>query len=74
MNADPAGAEAQALAKQYHALISRFTGGNSAVNQGLNNWWKSYAELPADQRPFQLPWGEAESQYLDKLLAVSRQS
>ena len=30
------------------------------------------AELPAIQRPFQMPWGEAESQYLDKVLAASR--
>ena len=65
-------AEAQALAKQYQALISAFTGGNAAINEGLKNWWKGYAELPAIQRPFQMPWGEAESQYLDKVLAASR--
>jgi DNA-binding transcriptional MerR regulator len=71
-NADPAGAEAQALAKQYQALISAFTGGNAAVNEGLKNWWKGYAEMPASQRPFQMPWGEAEGKFLDKVLAASR--
>jgi DNA-binding transcriptional MerR regulator len=71
-NADPAGAEAQALGKQYQSLISAFTSGSAALTEGLKKWWQGYAELPADQKPFQPPWGEAESKFLDKVLAAGR--
>jgi DNA-binding transcriptional MerR regulator len=70
--ADPAGPEAQALAQQYSALIAAFTGGDPAVSQGLQNWWSRYEALPAGRRPFQLPWGEAEGEYLGKTLAAQR--
>ena len=36
---DPAGAKAQALAVRWKNLLSRFTGGNAEVQQGLNRLW-----------------------------------
>lgn len=71
--ADPASAEAQALARQYTALIAGFTGGHAAVQQGLNQWWKDYSALPEGQRPFQMPYGAEEGAFLQQAAALYRQ-
>jgi hypothetical protein len=67
---DAAGAEAQALAGQAVALIEAFTGGNPAVEAGLQTWWKTYQALPAEQRPFQVPLTEAEAAFLERAKAI----
>lgn len=43
---DPAGAKAQALAVRWKNLLSRFTGGNAEVQQGLNRLWADKENRP----------------------------
>jgi len=67
---EPGGATAQALAGQVIALIEAFTGGNAAVAEGLQAWWKSHDSLPAGQRPFQIPLTDEEAAFLEKAKAI----
>jgi DNA-binding transcriptional MerR regulator len=66
----PDSPEAQALAGQAIGLIEAFTGGDPEIAAGLNTWWKSFADMPADQRPFQVPLTDAESEFLEKAKAI----
>lgn len=50
--ADPAGPEAQAIARLKHELLSAFTQGDAEVSAGLNRFWENYQALPQDQKPF----------------------
>ncbi|MGH2585871.1 MAG: MerR family transcriptional regulator [Dehalococcoidia bacterium] len=67
---EPGGAAAQALAGQAIALIEAFTGGNAAVAEGLQAWWKGYDALPAAQRPFPTPLTDEEGSFLEKAKAI----
>jgi DNA-binding transcriptional MerR regulator len=40
LDADPAGAEAQALLDRWQALIEEFTGGNQGIKEGLGRAWQ----------------------------------
>lgn len=74
--ADPAGPEAQALARQFSDLIAQFTGGDPDITAGLGNWWRNHNALPAAERPIQAspynpsPEGQA---FLNQALAIYRQ-
>ena len=68
--ADPAGAEARALAEKYNGLISAFTQGDADISGGLNKWWQNYDALPQEQKPFQLPITAEEQEFLNKALAA----
>ena len=70
---EPDSPEAQELAGSAIALVEAFTGGDAEVEAGLNTWWKSYAELPADQRPFQIPLTDAEAGFLEQAKAIHQQ-
>jgi MerR family transcriptional regulator, thiopeptide resistance regulator len=50
--ADPAGAEAQAVAKLKCDLLSAFTQGDPEIKTGLNRWWEQFNALPAAEKPF----------------------
>jgi hypothetical protein len=67
---EPGDPEAQALAGQAVGLIEAFTGGDAEISAGLNTWWKSFAEMPADQRPFQIPLTDAEAAFLEEAKAI----
>lgn len=71
--ADPAGSEAQALAEESIALLRAFTGGDPAIEAGLNTWWENYAALPEAQRPFPQPLTAEESAFLERAKASLRQ-
>jgi DNA-binding transcriptional MerR regulator len=71
---DPSSPEAQGLAGQAIALIEAFTGGDAEIAAGLNTWWKSYGELPAEQRPFQVPLTDAEAEFLEQAKATYRRN
>ncbi|HLK58179.1 MAG TPA: MerR family transcriptional regulator [Chthonomonadaceae bacterium] len=49
--ADPAGEEAQALAKLKSDLLFAFTQGDPDIEAGLAKFWQNHNALPADQRP-----------------------
>lgn len=51
-NADPAGEEAQALAKFKSALLSRFTQNDPEIEAGLKQFWENFNALPEAERPF----------------------
>jgi MerR family transcriptional regulator, thiopeptide resistance regulator len=67
---EPASPAAQELAGTAIALIEAFTGGDVEIDAGLNSWWTSYSELPADQRPFQVPLTDAEAAFLEQAKAI----
>jgi hypothetical protein len=50
--ADPAGPEAQALAKLKCELLSAFTQGDPEIQTGLNRFWEQFNALPKEERPF----------------------
>ncbi len=50
--ADPAGPEAQALAKLKCDLLSAFTQGDPEIQAGLGRWWEQYHALPDAEKPF----------------------
>jgi DNA-binding transcriptional MerR regulator len=73
--ADPAGAEAQALAQQHSALVGAFTGGDPEIMEGLKNFWQNHNALPEKQQPIQSParLSPSEEAFLDQALTVYRQ-
>ena len=77
-NADPAGTEAQDLAKRHSDLIAGFTGGDLEISKGLNQWWKNHEALPAAQKPFPSPYSpeeqKAQQVWMEKALEIYRQS
>jgi hypothetical protein len=50
--ADPAGPEAQALAKLKCDLLSAFTQGDPEIQAGLGRWWEQFNALPDAEKPF----------------------
>ena len=49
--ADPAGKEAQAVAKLKHDLLFAFTQGDPEIESGLRQFWQNHNALPGDQQP-----------------------
>jgi len=47
---DPAGPKAQALAARWRTLVEGFTGGDPAIQQGLNKMWADEQNWPAQER------------------------
>jgi MerR family transcriptional regulator, thiopeptide resistance regulator len=70
--ADPAGAEAQALAGDALQLIHEFTGGNAKVEAGVQAWWKNHDSLPAGKQVFQPRLTPEETDFLDRAKAIAR--
>lgn len=71
--ADPGSDAGQAAARTQADLIQAFTQGDPEVEKGLQTWWKGFSELPADQKPPALPWGEEEAAFLAKAMAIHRE-
>jgi DNA-binding transcriptional MerR regulator len=72
---DPTGAEGQALAKHHSELIGQFTRGDADVCAGINQWWKNYSALPAEEKPLPMyTYSEEEEAFLQKALAHYKQS
>jgi DNA-binding transcriptional MerR regulator len=51
IGADPAGEEAQALAKLKSDLLFEFTQGDPEIIEGLGRFWQNHNSLPEDQQP-----------------------
>ncbi len=51
---DPAGAKAQALAARWSKLVAGFTGGNPAIQQGLNAMWADQQNWPAPASAYRI--------------------
>src|SRR5262249_20959332 len=50
--ADPAGPEAQALAKLKCELLQAFTQGDPEIESGLQRFWEGFRALPKEEQPF----------------------
>jgi MerR family transcriptional regulator, thiopeptide resistance regulator len=67
---DPGDEAGQALAGEAIGLLEAFTGGDPEVWAGLQQFWKNHADLPAQQRPMQIPLSEAEAAFLEQAKAI----
>jgi DNA-binding transcriptional MerR regulator len=72
-NADPAGAEAQALAARHSALVAAFTGGDPEIGVGLQRWWQAHDVLPPAQQPVSPPVNGAAQAWMHQALTIYRQ-
>lgn len=71
--ADPAGEEAQALARLKSELLFGFTQGDPDVEAGLKTFWDSHNALPKDEQPLTslVPdMDDAGSRFLDEAIAI----
>ena len=59
--ADPASAEAQALALRWKRLLEAFSGGNAEVQKGLNRFYDDEANWPAT---FKKPYSDAAGAFI----------
>jgi DNA-binding transcriptional MerR regulator len=74
--ADPAGTEAQALAKFKTDLLSAFTQNDPEIEAGLQTFWENFQAMPAEERPFDnTPYdpGDAGTELLDKAMTIYRE-
>lgn len=69
-NEDPAGPAAQALAREWYALVQEFTHGDRGIEQGLGKMYDDIAKMPADQRPYPLPFDEAGGAFINQALKI----
>lgn len=72
--ADPASPAAQALAREWHDLITSFTQGDPGIEKGLGNMYSDFAQMPAEQRPFPMPFDEAGGTFIMQAVDIYRQS
>jgi DNA-binding transcriptional MerR regulator len=71
--ADPAGPEAQAVAKLKCDLLSAFTQDDPEVQAGLNRWWQQFDALPKEEKPFDpAPFdaGDEGNKLLEQAIAI----
>ncbi|HEX7733700.1 MAG TPA: MerR family transcriptional regulator, partial [Ktedonobacteraceae bacterium] len=73
-NEDPAGPAAQALAREWNDLITGFTHGDAGVEQGLGNMYSDIAKMPAEQRPYPMPFDEAGGAFIMQAVKLYRES
>lgn len=74
--ADPAGPEAQAVAKLKCELLSSFTQGDPEVAAGLQRFWENFNALPEAEKPFDYtPFdpGPEGSRLLDEAMRIYRE-
>ena len=64
-NEDPASEHAQALAERWRALLRLFTGGDAAIQQGLNKLWSDPTHWPKD---FKRPWSDAADAWIKRVM------
>ena len=63
---DPAGAEAQAWAGRYLALLEEFTHGDAGITAGLKRYYAKLDELPAEQRAVAMPFYAEDWKFIEK--------
>jgi DNA-binding transcriptional MerR regulator len=71
--ADPASPDAQKAAKLQEDLVFAFTKGDPDIENSMKNYWKNLNALPEGQRPFQLPYGQAEAKFLEQARKIYRE-
>jgi DNA-binding transcriptional MerR regulator len=71
---DPGGAEAQALAARWMALVNEFTHGDAGVSAGLQKFWQQMAQLPEAERPLPKILNDQQQAFVDQALALYNNS
>jgi DNA-binding transcriptional MerR regulator len=74
--ADPAGPEAQAVAKLKCELLAAFTQGKPEVEAGLQRFWEQFRALPKEEQPFDASAyeaGDAGGALLEQAMVIYRQ-
>jgi hypothetical protein len=66
---DPAGARSQALAGRWVSLIRAFTGGNPAIQAGLNKMYADKADWPASCPK---PYGDDVEAFIRQAMAARK--
>jgi DNA-binding transcriptional MerR regulator len=66
---DPSSETAQTLAARWSALISGFTGGNPAVQEGLNKLYSDQGNWPST---FQKPYSDEAAAFICKAIAIGK--
>lgn len=72
-NADPAGPAAQALAREWNDLIVGFTHGDQGIERNLGKMYEAIAAMPAEQRPYPMPFDEAGGAFINQALELYRE-
>ena len=67
---DPANEKAQALADRWSKLVAGFTGGDPAIQQGLN---KMYADRKNWPSSFPKPYSDEVGSFIQKAMAIRRE-
>lgn len=70
---DPASPAAQALAREWHDLITAFTQGDPGIEKGLGKMYSDFAKMPEAQRPFPMPFDKAGGEFIMKAVDIYRQ-
>jgi DNA-binding transcriptional MerR regulator len=70
-NTDPASAKAKALVKRWSELVRGFTGGDPAIQQGLNKLYADESKWPAS---FTKPFSDEVWQYIRQAMAAHKVS
>jgi DNA-binding transcriptional MerR regulator len=73
-NEDPAGPAAQALAREWDALIQGFTHGDQGIEKGLGKMYGDIAQMPTEQRPYPMPFDEAGGKFIMQAVKLYRAS
>jgi hypothetical protein len=68
--ADPAGEEAQALARFKSDLLSSFTQNDAEIDAGLKRFWENFQALPQEKQPFAWSLDPEASAFLEKAMEV----
>jgi DNA-binding transcriptional MerR regulator len=69
VNEDPASEKAQSLADRWSNLVAGFTGGDSAIQEGLNKMYADQQNWPAS---FPKPYSEEVQDFIKRALEIRR--
>jgi DNA-binding transcriptional MerR regulator len=69
-NEDPAGPAAQTLAGEWYDLVRSFTHGDKGIEQSVGNMYKDISQMPAEQRPYPMPFSEGGAAFMNQMLEV----
>jgi len=70
IGADPAGEEAQTLARFKSDLLSQFTQNDPEITAGLKKFWENFNSLPQEKQPFAWSHDPEASAFLDRAMEI----
>lgn len=73
-NEDPASPAAQELAREWQDLVVGFTHGDQGITESLCRMYTDIAQMPAEQRPYPMPYDKAGGAFINQALTIYRQN